>query len=67
MTDMMVNPYRNHGMTRCVDFVLDLADHPSGIRPTSVGAADVIFLAVCIPRLREENYVDLESDGAEER
>lgn len=32
-------------------------------RITNVGAADLIFLAVCTPRFREETYMSAESDG----
>jgi mannose-6-phosphate isomerase-like protein (cupin superfamily) len=43
---------------------LDVVTIPAGTsqRITNVGAEELIFLAVCTPRFRNETYVGLESD-----
>jgi mannose-6-phosphate isomerase-like protein (cupin superfamily) len=45
---------------------LDVVTITAGTRQriTNVGTADLIFLAVCTPRFREETYVSAESDAS---
>jgi mannose-6-phosphate isomerase-like protein (cupin superfamily) len=47
----------------CTMAVGDVAVIPAGCRQriTNVGAGDLVFLAICSPRFRQENYEDAEA------